>query len=144
MPVVAIAMPGSVYEKVLSNAQEAKARDSRLIGVTFMHEQEAAEVFEDLIPVPVVDELLSSILTVIPLQLLAYHIAAWFGRGSAEEFREFCHGRVGFSPAMPTSQLIGGWRLFSFVPSHPTTIYFQSLKVFTHKLVPDSAWKRIF
>jgi len=76
VPVVAIAMPGSVYEKVLSNAQEAKARDARLIGVTPMNDPEAAETFDDLIPVPAVEELLSPILTVIPLQLLAYHIAA--------------------------------------------------------------------
>jgi glucosamine--fructose-6-phosphate aminotransferase (isomerizing) len=76
VPVVAIAMPGSVYEKTLSNAQEAKARDSRLIGVTPMHNAQAAETFDDLIPVPSVDELLSPVLTVIPLQLLAYHIAA--------------------------------------------------------------------
>lgn len=76
VPVVAIAMPGTVYEKVLSNAQEAKARDACLIGVTPMNEQEAAETFDDLLPVPVVEELLSPILAVIPLQLLAYHIAA--------------------------------------------------------------------
>ena len=76
VPVVAIAMPGSVYEKVISNAQEAKARDSRLIGVTPVNDGEAAEIFNDLIPVSKVDELLSPILTVIPLQLLAYHIAA--------------------------------------------------------------------
>ena len=76
VPVVAIAMPGSVYEKVLSNAQEAKARDARLIGVTPMNDQEAAETFDDLLPVPAVEELLSPILSVIPLQLLAYHIAA--------------------------------------------------------------------
>ncbi|MFW6296473.1 MAG: glutamine--fructose-6-phosphate transaminase (isomerizing), partial [Halothece sp.] len=76
VPVVAIAMPGSVYEKVLSNAQEAKARDARLIGVTPIDEHEAQETFNDLLPVPVVDELLSPILAVIPLQLLAYHIAA--------------------------------------------------------------------
>jgi len=76
VPVVTIAMPGSVYEKVLSNAQEAKARDSRLIGVTPINEIEAAETFDDLIPVPAMEELLSPILTVIPLQLLAYHIAA--------------------------------------------------------------------
>ncbi len=76
VPVVAIAMPGTVYEKVLSNAQEAKARDARLIGVTPMNDQEAAETFDDLLPVPAVEELLSPILTVIPLQLLAYHIAA--------------------------------------------------------------------
>ncbi len=76
VPVVAIAVSGTVYEKVLSNAQEAKARDSRLIGVTQINDGEAGEVFNDLLPIPPVDELLSPILTVIPLQLLAYHIAA--------------------------------------------------------------------
>ena len=76
VPVVAIAMPGSVYDKVLSNAQEAKARDARLIGVTPMNDQEAGSTFDDLLPVPAVEELLSPILSVIPLQLLAYHIAA--------------------------------------------------------------------
>ncbi|MFP4651354.1 MAG: glutamine--fructose-6-phosphate transaminase (isomerizing) [Phormidium sp.] len=76
VPVVAIAMPGSVYDKVLSNAQEAKARDARLIGVTPMDDKDAEETFDNLLPVPVVEELLSPILAVIPLQLLAYHIAA--------------------------------------------------------------------
>jgi glutamine---fructose-6-phosphate transaminase (isomerizing) len=76
VPVVAIAMPGTVYEKCLSNAQEAKARDARLIGVTPMGDPEAIEVFDDVLPVPAVEELLSPILTVIPLQFLAYHIAA--------------------------------------------------------------------
>ncbi|MFM7366096.1 MAG: glutamine--fructose-6-phosphate transaminase (isomerizing) [Cuspidothrix sp.] len=76
VPVVAIAVPGNVYEKVISNAQEAKARDSRLIGVTSVQDGEAAEIFNDLIPVSEVEEVLSPILTVIPLQLLAYHIAA--------------------------------------------------------------------
>jgi glutamine---fructose-6-phosphate transaminase (isomerizing) len=76
VPVVTIAMPGTVFEKVLSNAQEARARDARLIGVTPMDELEAAETFDTLIPVPHVDELLSPIVTVIPMQLLSYHIAA--------------------------------------------------------------------
>jgi glutamine---fructose-6-phosphate transaminase (isomerizing) len=76
VPVVAIAMPGTVYDKVLSNAQEAKARDAQLIGVVPMNDPEAEETFDELLPVPVVDELLSPILAVIPLQLLAYHIAA--------------------------------------------------------------------
>lgn len=76
VPVVAIAVPGNVYEKVISNAQEAKARDSRLIGVTSVKDGEAGEIFNDLIPVAEVEEILSPILTVIPLQLLAYHIAA--------------------------------------------------------------------
>ncbi|MCG8364732.1 MAG: SIS domain-containing protein, partial [Pseudanabaenales cyanobacterium] len=76
VPVVAIAMPGAVYEKVLSNAQEAKARDAQLIGVVPMNDPEAEHTFDSLLPVPAVDELLSPILAVIPLQLLAYHIAA--------------------------------------------------------------------
>ncbi|MDJ0679486.1 MAG: glutamine--fructose-6-phosphate transaminase (isomerizing) [Xenococcaceae cyanobacterium MO_167.B52] len=77
VPVVAVAMPGSVYEKVISNAQEAKARDARLIGVTSaMNAQEAAHTFNDVLTVPEVEELLSPILAVIPLQLLSYHIAA--------------------------------------------------------------------
>lgn len=79
VPVVAIAMPGLVYEKVLSNAQEAKARDARLIGVMPAADPHAAEVFDDLLPVPKVDELLSPLLTVIPLQFLSYHIAALRG-----------------------------------------------------------------
>ena len=77
VPVVAVAMPGSVYEKVISNAQEAKARDARLMGVTSaMNATEAAHIFDDLLTVPEVEELISPILAVIPLQLLAYHIAA--------------------------------------------------------------------
>jgi glutamine---fructose-6-phosphate transaminase (isomerizing) len=76
VPVVTIAMPGGVFEKVLSNAQEARARDARLIGVTPMDELEAEETFDTLIPVPHVDEILSPIVTVIPMQLISYHIAA--------------------------------------------------------------------
>jgi len=76
VPVVTIAVPGIVYEKVISNAQEAKARDSRLIGVVKVNDSHASEIFDDILPVPEVDEILSPVLTVIPLQLLAYHIAA--------------------------------------------------------------------
>ncbi|UFP96555.1 glutamine--fructose-6-phosphate transaminase (isomerizing) [Gloeobacter morelensis] len=76
VPVVAIAVPGKVYEKTLSNAQEAKARDARLIGVAPLDEPAAVETFDQILPVPVVEEILSPILTVVPLQLLAYHIAA--------------------------------------------------------------------
>lgn len=76
VPVVAIAVPGSVYEKVLSNAQEAKARDAQLIGIVGINDTEAQETFDHLLMVPEIDELLSPLLTVIPLQLLSYHIAA--------------------------------------------------------------------
>jgi glutamine---fructose-6-phosphate transaminase (isomerizing) len=77
VPVVSIAMPGAVFDKVLSNAQEAKARDAQLIGVA--PECPDAELFDVLLPVPAVDELLSPLLTVIPMQLLSYHIAALRG-----------------------------------------------------------------
>ena len=77
VPVVAVAMPGSVYDKVISNAQEAKARDARLIGVTTaMNATEAAHTFDDMLTVPEVDELISPLLSVIPLQMLSYQIAA--------------------------------------------------------------------
>lgn len=78
-PVVAIAMPGCVYHKILSNAQEAKARDVRLIGITSLHNSETQEIFNTIISVPEVEELLSPLLTVVPLQLLAYYIAAHRG-----------------------------------------------------------------
>ncbi|MFM7362085.1 MAG: isomerizing glutamine--fructose-6-phosphate transaminase, partial [Cyanobium sp.] len=77
VPVVSIAMPGSVFDKVLSNAQEAKARDAQLIGVAPAGPD--TELFDTLLPVPEVDELLSPLLTVIPMQLLSYHIAAHRG-----------------------------------------------------------------
>ncbi len=77
VPVVSIAVPGSVFEKVLSNAQEAKARDAQLIGVAPACAD--TELFDVLLPLPVVDELLSPLLTVIPMQLLSYHIAAHRG-----------------------------------------------------------------
>ena len=74
VPVISVAMPGAVFDKVLSNAQEAKARDARLIGVA--PEGPDTELFDELLPVPAVDELLSPLLTLIPMQLLSYHIAA--------------------------------------------------------------------
>jgi glucosamine--fructose-6-phosphate aminotransferase (isomerizing) len=77
VPVVAIAMPGSVYEKVISNAQEAKARDARLIGV--IAESNSEDIFNDALVIPEVDELFSPILSVIPLQLLSYYIASLRG-----------------------------------------------------------------
>ena len=76
VPVVSITMPGVAHEKVLSNAQEARARDAHLIGVTSIDNAESRTIFNDLLFVPEIDEILSPIISVIPLQLLAYHIAA--------------------------------------------------------------------
>ena len=79
VPVVAIAVPGTLYEKVISNAQEAKARDAVLIGVVSQNDEMAAEIFDITLPVPEVPELLSPLVANIPLQLLAYYIAALRG-----------------------------------------------------------------
>jgi len=77
VPVISIAMPGIVFEKVISNAQEAKARDSYLIGIA--PKCEGIEIFDYLMPLPLIDEWLSPLVAVIPLQLLSYHIAAHKG-----------------------------------------------------------------
>ena len=78
VPVVSIAVPGTVFDKVLSNAQEAKARDAQLLGVAPAC-GDTEDLFDLLLPLPEVDELLSPLLTVIPMQLLSYHIAAHRG-----------------------------------------------------------------
>ncbi|BEV35518.1 glutamine--fructose-6-phosphate transaminase (isomerizing) [Synechococcus sp. M16CYN] len=77
VPVVSIAVPGMVFEKVLSNAQEAKARDAQLIGVA--PEGPDTALFDELLPVPEMSEWISPLFTVIPMQLLSYHIAAHRG-----------------------------------------------------------------
>ena len=77
VPVVSIAVPGAVYEKVLSNSQEAKARDAHLIGVAPCGLE--SEIFDELFSIPEVSEWVSPLLTVIPLQLFSYHIAAHKG-----------------------------------------------------------------
>jgi glucosamine--fructose-6-phosphate aminotransferase (isomerizing) len=74
-PVVGIVTAGRVREKMLSNLSEAKAREAPLIIVANYGDDEAAALADHVLWVPKVDELLSPIVNVIPLQLLAYHIA---------------------------------------------------------------------
>ena len=81
MPVLAILMPGSiVYEKVLSNAEEAKARNARMIALTSADDKHLEDVFEYILKVPEVDEYLSPVIASVPLQLLAYYIAEFLGK----------------------------------------------------------------
>ena len=77
VPVISIATPGNVFEKVISNAQEAKARDSYLVGIA--PKCEGTEIFDYLIPLPLTDEWISPLFSVVPMQLLSYHIAAHRG-----------------------------------------------------------------
>lgn len=80
MPVLAILMKGKVYEKILSNAEEAKARNARMIALTNSEDNKLEELFENVIRVPEISELLSPALAIVPLQLLAYYIAEFLGK----------------------------------------------------------------
>ena len=69
-------MPHSlVYDKVMANLQEIKARGGPVIAVVCEGDTVAAELADDVIEIPAVEEFLQPIVTVIPLQLLAYHVA---------------------------------------------------------------------
>jgi glucosamine--fructose-6-phosphate aminotransferase (isomerizing) len=75
VPVVAIVTDGRVREKMLSNLAEAKAREAITVVVANHGDREAASLADYIFWVPRVDELLSPIVNIVPLQLLAYHIA---------------------------------------------------------------------
>jgi len=79
-PVIGIVTDGRVREKMLSNLAEAKARQAPLIIVANHGDDEAAAMADHVLWVPKVEELLSPIVNVIPLQLLAYHIADISGK----------------------------------------------------------------
>jgi glucosamine--fructose-6-phosphate aminotransferase (isomerizing) len=75
VPVVGIATEDRVREKMISNLMESKAREAPVIVVANRGDEEIRSVSDHVFEVPKVDELLSPIVNVIPLQLLAYHIA---------------------------------------------------------------------
>lgn len=79
MPVVFIAIQDSTYEKVLSNIQEVKARKGKVIAVVTEGDLLVRQLADHVIEVPRVEEAFSPLLSVVPLQLLAYHIAVLRG-----------------------------------------------------------------
>jgi len=79
MPVVAIATKDHVYDKMLSQVEQAKARNGIVIALTTEGDEEIARKADHVITVPEVPELLSPVVNVLPLQLLAYHIAVFRG-----------------------------------------------------------------
>ena len=79
MPVVVIAPKDSLFDKVLSNVREIKARGGRIIAVTTEDCTELSEYADDVIFVPKVNPMLMPLITCVPLQLLAYHIAVLRG-----------------------------------------------------------------
>ena len=75
MPVVVIAPHSDTYEKVVSNIQEIKARKGKVISVVTEGDKIVSNMSDFVITIPETEECLTPLLTVIPLQLLAYHIA---------------------------------------------------------------------
>jgi glutamine---fructose-6-phosphate transaminase (isomerizing) len=79
MPVVVIIPFDSVYEKTLSNLREVESRNGRIIAITDRPTPELEEVAWDVIEVPTTHRMLMPVLTTVPLQLLAYHVAVYRG-----------------------------------------------------------------
>ncbi len=79
MPVVVVALKDKVHEKVLSNIAEIKARKGKVIAVATQGDNEIADKVDHVIYIPHTLEVLTPILSVIPLQLLAYHMAVLRG-----------------------------------------------------------------
>jgi glucosamine--fructose-6-phosphate aminotransferase (isomerizing) len=75
MPVVFIATKDSSYEKIVSNIQEVKARKGRIIAIVTEGDTQISKIADFVIEIPQANDLLLPLLAVIPLQLLAYHIA---------------------------------------------------------------------
>ncbi len=79
MPVVCLAPKDSVYPKIVSNMQEVKARGGRIIAITSEGNGDLSKLADHQVAVPASPPLIAPVLTVIPLQLLAYHIAVLRG-----------------------------------------------------------------
>ena len=75
MPTVVVATKTEHYEKVVSNIQEIKAREGKIIAIVTEGDKVVSKIADHVIEVPDVDERLSPLVTTIPLQLISYHIA---------------------------------------------------------------------
>ena len=80
MPVVVIATHNATYEKTLSNIQEIKARSGRILAIVNKSDDKVKDIADYTIEIPETEECLGPILSIIPLQLLSYHIAVKKGR----------------------------------------------------------------
>ncbi len=75
-PTFALATPGRTYEKVLSNLAEIRARGGRIVAIGVKGDQRLQRVADDVVQVGAVAECLQPLVNIVPLQLLAYHLAA--------------------------------------------------------------------
>ncbi|MDR1400842.1 MAG: glutamine--fructose-6-phosphate transaminase (isomerizing) [Endomicrobium sp.] len=79
MPIVAIAVKGRVYEKMISNIEEVKSRGGTVIALVSECDEEIVGKSDYVIYIPKINEFISPLITVVPLQLLAYYIAVFLG-----------------------------------------------------------------
>ncbi|MHA7836241.1 MAG: glutamine--fructose-6-phosphate transaminase (isomerizing) [bacterium] len=79
MPVVVIATKGELHEKLVSNLEQVRARDGQVIAIASTGDEDIAEKANDVLYIEDLGEFLTAILAVVPLQLLAYHIATLKG-----------------------------------------------------------------
>ncbi|MVZ67248.1 glutamine--fructose-6-phosphate transaminase (isomerizing) [Sphingobacterium sp. DK4209] len=79
LPVVFVATKDIYHEKVISNMQEIKARKGKVIAVVSEGDEMTHSIADDVMTVPVLDEVIAPILTVVPLQLLSYYIGVYRG-----------------------------------------------------------------
>ena len=79
MPVLVIANQSPVYEKVISNLEEVRARDGQVIAIASIGDEKIAERADAVIRIPDLGEFLTAILATLPVQLLAYHVATFKG-----------------------------------------------------------------
>lgn len=80
MPVVVIATQNAMYDKILSNIQEIKARKGKVIAIVTEGDEVISHLADDVIELPKIAEFLEPLITTIPLQLLAYHVAVCKGK----------------------------------------------------------------
>lgn len=79
MPVVVVATKGNIYEKVISNIQEVKARKGKVIAIITEGDDKVAKIADYTIEIPETEEYLEPLVATIPLQLLSYYIAVMRG-----------------------------------------------------------------
>jgi glucosamine--fructose-6-phosphate aminotransferase (isomerizing) len=79
VPIVCVAMKDSTYEKMMSNIQEVKARKGKVIAIATWGDTQIGKFADDIFYISRVDEYVSPLVTILPMQLLSYHTAVMRG-----------------------------------------------------------------
>ncbi len=79
IPVIAVATQEKLFEKMVSNMEEVRARGAYIIGIAQSHNKDVEKAADDVIYIPDADDILAPILSVVPMQILAYHVSVLRG-----------------------------------------------------------------